>query len=120
MADGQHTGANRVQILLEFLNEREMDAEELAEMRRLRLEQSAQLLQLQQDASHVADWIRHGEAMLLASLHIPEHLQDAEQLRHEHEQFQVAIEKTHTSAVQVRLILLIFLKYVKVDLILQI
>ncbi|XP_014237093.1 kalirin isoform X2 [Trichogramma pretiosum] len=102
MADGQHTAANRVQILLEFLNEREMDAEELAEMRRQRLEQSAQLLQLQQDATHVANWIRNGEQMLLASLRIPENLQDAEQLRHEHEQFQVAIEKTHTSAVQVK------------------
>ncbi|XP_011495502.1 PREDICTED: kalirin isoform X2 [Ceratosolen solmsi marchali] len=102
MADGQHTASNRVQILLEFLNEREMDAEDLAEMRRVRLEQSAQLVQLQQDATHVANWIRNGETMLLASLRIPENLQDAEQLRHEHEQFQVAIEKTHTSAVQVK------------------
>lgn len=102
MADGQHTAHHRVQVLLDFLNEREMDAEDLAEMRRLRLEQTAKLVQLQQDAGHVANWIRNGEAMLLASLRIPENLQDAEQLRHVHEQFQVAIEKTHTSAVQVR------------------
>ena len=40
--------------------------------------------------------------MLIASLAIPNCLQDAEQLRKEHEQFQVAIEKTHTSAVQVK------------------
>ncbi|OXU29113.1 hypothetical protein TSAR_004897, partial [Trichomalopsis sarcophagae] len=102
MADGQHTAANRVQVLLEFLNEREMDAEEMAENRRVILEQTAQLVQLQQDAGHVANWIRNGEAMLLTTLRIPENLQDAEQLRHEHEQFQVAIEKTHTSAVQVK------------------
>ncbi|XP_033224250.1 kalirin isoform X3 [Belonocnema kinseyi] len=102
MADGQHTAAARVQVLLEFLNEREMDAEDLAEMRRVRLEQTAQLVQLQADAQHVVNWIRNGEAMLLASLRVPEHLQDAEQLRLEHEQFQVAIEKTHTSAVQVK------------------
>ncbi|XP_051163454.1 triple functional domain protein isoform X3 [Leptopilina boulardi] len=102
MADGQHTAAARVQVLLEFLNEREMDAEDLAEMRRVRLEQTAQLVQLQADALHVANWIRNGEAMLLASLRVPENLQDAEQLRLEHEQFQVAIEKTHTSAVQVK------------------
>ena len=101
MADGQHTAAARVQVLLEFLNEREMDAEDLAEMRRVRLEQTAQLVQLQADAQHVVNWIRNGEAMLLASLRVPENLQDAEQLRLEHEQFQVAIEKTHTSAVQV-------------------
>lgn len=105
MADGQHTAANRVQVLLEFLNEREMDAEEMAENRRVILEQTAQLVQLQQDAGHVANWIRNGEAMLLTTLRIPENLQDAEQLRHEHEQFQVAIEKTHTSAVQVWLAL---------------
>ncbi|XP_046409767.1 kalirin isoform X2 [Neodiprion fabricii] len=102
MADGQHSAAARVQVLLEFLNEREMDAEDLAEMRRVRLEQAAQLVQLQADATHVANWIRNGEAMLLASLRVPENLQDAEQLRLEHEQFQVAIEKTHTSAVQVK------------------
>lgn len=101
MADGQHSATARVQVLLEFLNEREMDAEDLAEMRRVRLEQAAQLVQLQTDATHVANWIRNGEAMLLASLRVPENLQDAEQLRLEHEQFQVAIEKTHTSAVQV-------------------
>ncbi|XP_043287262.1 kalirin isoform X2 [Venturia canescens] len=102
MADGQHSASARVQVLLEFLNEREMDAEDLAEMRRVRLEQAAQLVQLQGDATHVANWIRNGEAMLLASLRVPEHLADAEQLRLEHEQFQVAIEKTHTSAVQVK------------------
>ncbi|KAK2576355.1 hypothetical protein KPH14_005709 [Odynerus spinipes] len=102
MADGQHSATARVQVLLEFLNEREMDAEDLAEMRRVRLEQAAQLVQLQTDATHVANWIRNGEAMLLASLRVPENLQDAEQLRLEHEQFQVAIEKTHTSAVQVK------------------
>ncbi|XP_044587517.1 kalirin isoform X2 [Cotesia glomerata] len=102
MADGQHTATARVQVLLEFLNEREMDAEDLAEIRRVRLEQAAQLVQLQSDAQHVANWIRNGEAMLLASLRVPENLSDAEQLRLEHEQFQVAIEKTHTSAVQVK------------------
>ena len=67
MADSQHTAASRVQVLLEFLNEREMDAEDLAEIRRVRLEQNAQLVQLQSDASHVANWIRNGESMLLAS-----------------------------------------------------
>lgn len=102
MADGQHTALARVQVLLEYLNEREMDAEDLAEMRRARLEQSAQLVQLQADAIHVVNWIRNGESMLLASLRVPEDLQDAEKLRHEHEQFQVAIEKTHASAVQVK------------------
>ena len=63
-------------------------------------------------------WIRDTEAMLIASFTIPGCLQEAEQLKKEHEQFQVAIEvrnnsssnvvftvtlqKTHSSAVHVR------------------
>ncbi|XP_012230227.2 kalirin isoform X2 [Linepithema humile] len=102
MADGQHSAAARVQVLLEFLNERELDAEDLAEMRRVRLEQAAQLLQLQTDASHVIKWIRNGESILLASLRIPDDFEDADQLGKEHDQFQIAITNTHASAVQVK------------------
>ncbi|XP_070163539.1 triple functional domain protein isoform X5 [Polyergus mexicanus] len=102
MADGQHSAAARVQVLLEFLNERELDAEDLAEMRRVRLEQASQLLQLQTDASHVIKWIRNGESILLASLRIPDDFEDAEQLGKEHYHFQLAITNTHASAVQVK------------------
>ncbi|XP_024083955.1 triple functional domain protein isoform X2 [Cimex lectularius] len=102
MADSQYTAATRVQVLLEFLNEREMDLEDLAEVKRLKLEQCVQLYQFRNDANQVVSWIRNGEAMLMASFTIPNSLVDAEQLKKEHEQFQVAIEKTHTSAVQVK------------------
>ena len=37
-------------------------------------------------------WIRDTEAMLIAGFTIPGCLQEAEQLKKEHEQFQVAIE----------------------------
>ncbi|XP_066996303.2 kalirin [Anabrus simplex] len=102
MADSQYSAQTRVQVLLEFLHEREMDLEDLAEMKRVKLEQCVQLCQFQNDANQVISWIRNGEAMLSASFAIPSCLQEAEQLKKEHEQFQVAIEKTHTSAVQVK------------------
>ncbi|KAF6201860.1 hypothetical protein GE061_004256, partial [Apolygus lucorum] len=102
MADAQYTAATRVTVLLEFLHEREMDLEDLAEVMRVKLEQCVQLCQYRVDANQVVSWIRNGEAMLMASFAVPNSLPDAEQLKKEHEQFQVAIEKTHTSAVQVK------------------
>ena len=102
MADATHTAQTRIQYLLEFLHDRELDLEDLAELKRAKLEQAVQLCQFQNDANQVISWIRNGDAMLIASFATPNTLQEAEQLRKEHEQFQVAIEKTHTSAVQVR------------------
>ncbi|GIY93513.1 triple functional domain protein [Caerostris extrusa] len=102
MADDQYDGQARVQVLLDFLQERHLDLEDVAEMKRVKLEQSIQLCQLENDASQVMSWIRNGEAMLVASFIIPSSLQDAEQLKTEHQQFQMAIEKTHSSAVMVQ------------------
>lgn len=102
MADGSHMAQTRIQYLLEFLHDRELDLEDLAEIKRAKLEQAVQLCQFQNDANQVISWIRNGEAMLIASFSTPNSLQEAEQLRKEHEQFQVAVEKTHTSAVQVK------------------
>uniref|UniRef100_A0AAR5PYU8 Non-specific serine/threonine protein kinase n=1 Tax=Dendroctonus ponderosae TaxID=77166 RepID=A0AAR5PYU8_DENPD len=102
MADAQCNAQTRVQVLLEFLHDREVDLEDLAEVKRVKLEQCIQLGQFQNDANQVISWIRNGESMLMASFTIPNSLADAELLKKEHEQFQVAIEKTHTSAVQVK------------------
>ncbi|XP_076313108.1 LOW QUALITY PROTEIN: triple functional domain protein-like [Tachypleus tridentatus] len=102
MADSQYDAPTRVQVLLEYLHEREMDLEDLAEMKRVKLEQCVQLCQFENDASQVLSWIRNGESMLNASFLFPTNLQEAEQLQAEHKQFQLAIEKTHSSAVQVQ------------------
>lgn len=91
MADSEQTATNRIQMILEFLHEREMDIEDLSEMRRVRLEQAVQFCQFQSDASQVLTWIRNGESMLTASFHIPTSLQGAEDMQVEHEQFQLAI-----------------------------
>ncbi|XP_049267793.1 triple functional domain protein isoform X2 [Rhipicephalus sanguineus] len=102
MADSQYDAQNRIQTLLEFLHEREMDIEDLAEVKRVRLEQCIQLCQLEKDANQVNTWIRNGEAMLSATFAIPTCLTEAEQSRSQHEQFQLAIEKTHASAIQIQ------------------
>lgn len=102
ISDSSHLAQSRIQHLLGFLNDKGLHLEDLAEVKRTKLEQAVQLRQFQNDANQVISWIRNGEAMLLASFAIPSGLQDAEQLRKQHEQFQVAIEKTHTSAVQVK------------------
>lgn len=100
MADGTHMAQARIQYLLEFLLQ--LDLEDLAELKRVKLEQAVQLCQFRVDAQQVISWIRNGEAMLIASFATPNSLPEAEQLRKEHEQFQVAVEKTHTSAVRVK------------------
>uniref|UniRef100_T1IXB4 Uncharacterized protein n=1 Tax=Strigamia maritima TaxID=126957 RepID=T1IXB4_STRMM len=102
MADSQYDAQTRIQVLLEFLHEREMDLEDLAELTRVKLEQCIQKGQFQSDANQVVSWIRKGETLLGATFMIPTCLQEAEQMRKEHEQVQVAIEKTHSSAVQVQ------------------
>jgi hypothetical protein len=53
MADSQYSAQTRVQVLLEFLHEREMDLEDLAEMKRVKLDQCVQLCQFQNDANKV-------------------------------------------------------------------
>lgn len=53
MADGTHTANSRVQYLLEFLHERELDLEDLAETKRIKLEQAMQLCHFQNDANQV-------------------------------------------------------------------
>jgi len=92
MADSEQVATARIQMILEFLHEREMDLEDLSEIRRVRLEQMVQFCQFQSDANQVLTWMRNGESMLTASFHIPNSLQEAEDLQVEHEQFQLAIE----------------------------
>lgn len=91
---------SRVQNLLETLHQSQMDLDDAAEVRRVSLELDVQIVHLQVEASQVMSWIRNGEAMLLASLSLPNTLAEAEQLRGEHGHFQVAIERTHAAANQ--------------------
>lgn len=92
MADHEQTAVQRIQLMLEFLHERETEIEEISEERRRGLEQYVQFCQLQSDANQVLGWIHNGESMLAASFNIPTSYTEAQELHVSHEQFQLAIE----------------------------
>lgn len=54
MADHQYDGQARVQVLLDFLQERHLDLDDVAELKRAKLEQTIQLCQLENDATQVS------------------------------------------------------------------
>lgn len=53
MADRQYDAPTRIQALLEFLHERELDLEDLAEQKLIKLDQCLQLRQFENDAKQV-------------------------------------------------------------------
>ncbi|XP_067020221.1 kalirin-like isoform X6 [Acropora muricata] len=88
--------------LLEVLHSKRRDLRDLAEERKIKLEQNLLLRQLESDAKQVVGWVRNGEAMLYASTELGTSLVEAEALLREHEEFQRAIEKTCQSATEVK------------------
>lgn len=88
----QQTANQRMKTILNYMEEEELKFEELCELNRNHLEQSAQFNQFEFDAKQVLQWMKNGESMLAASFQIPTSLLEADDLRLEHEQFQLAIE----------------------------
>ncbi|WAR10964.1 TRIO-like protein [Mya arenaria] len=93
MADSHYDAPTRIQELLEYLHEREVDLETLADSKRSRLEQCVQLRNFEVEARQVISWIRNGENMLTGTFMCPNTLMEAEQLKKEQDQFMNAIEK---------------------------
>ncbi|XP_063844125.1 triple functional domain protein-like isoform X3 [Scylla paramamosain] len=101
-ADEESDSVSKVSMILECIHERLMDIEVLVDMKRVKLEQCVHLLQFESEANQVISWIRNGEQVLAGSFTIPSSRADSNALSHEHEQFQVAIEKTQAAVVQIR------------------
>ena len=53
MSSHSCNASTRVQVLLEFLHEKQLDLEEVGEIRRIRLEQAVHLGELQREANQV-------------------------------------------------------------------
>ena len=57
MADSQYDAKTRIQVLLEYIHEREMDLEELAEQKRIKLDQCVQLRHFENEARQVQNTV---------------------------------------------------------------
>lgn len=103
--DSSHKNSHaieRIHAILSYLHEKEIEVEDLSDMRRQRLEDMVQYCQLESDANQVLRCMRNGESMLAASFMIPTSLEEAKSLQSEHMQFQKLIDKTHIAACQLQ------------------
>jgi hypothetical protein len=58
MADPQYDAQSRIQALMEYLRERELDLETIAESKRQRLEQGVQLQNFEVEARQVGEMLK--------------------------------------------------------------
>uniref|UniRef100_A0A6G1S724 Kalirin n=1 Tax=Aceria tosichella TaxID=561515 RepID=A0A6G1S724_9ACAR len=100
VVDNEQSAIEQITMLVDFMDQRAQEADELAECRRMHIEYSIKFRQFEIDAQQVQSWIRKGESMLIASFHIPLSLKEAEELRVSHEKFQQAFERSHASTLQ--------------------
>lgn len=98
--DNDQSAIDQISMLVDYMDQRAQEADELADCRRLHIEYSIKFRQFEVDARQVQSWIRKGEAMLIASFHIPLSLKEAEELKSSHERFQQAFERSHASTLQ--------------------
>lgn len=98
--DNEQNAVDQISMLVDYMDQRAQEADELADCRRLYIEYSIRFRQFEVDAQQVQSWIRKGESMLVASFHIPLSLKEAEELRASHEKFQQAFERSHASTLQ--------------------
>lgn len=98
--DNDQNAIDQISMLVDYMDQRAQEADELADCRRLHIEYSIKFRQFEVDAQQVQSWIRKGESMLIASFQIPLSLKEAEELRTSHEKFQQAFERSHANTLQ--------------------
>ncbi|XP_033101861.1 kalirin-like [Anneissia japonica] len=102
MSTSHMTAQNRIQVLLELIHEEYQDVEKLGAIRRLLLDQCIHLRHFEFEAHQVLGWIKTEEAMLATMTTIITNQQEAENLLADHQQFEMTIEKTQESAIQLQ------------------
>lgn len=92
MINHEKSSHDFIQKYINYLQEKEIEMQDVHELRRKQLEQIIQFGHFQINVDQILNWIRNGESMLKGSFYIPTSLQTAENLKADHEQFQEAIE----------------------------
>ena len=100
VVEKEQSAVDQITLLVDYMDQKAQEADELADCRRLHIEYSIKFRQFEVDAQQVQLWIRKGESMLVASFHIPLSLKEAEELKLSHEKFQQAFERSHASTLQ--------------------
>ena len=87
----------RIQSLVDYLNEREKELHELAIKQQRRLGQTLQINQLENECSQLLNYIANIEQTLFSLLKFARTLDEAEHIKKEHEMFKANLERVSTS-----------------------
>lgn len=87
----------RIQSLVDYLNEREKELHELAIKQQRRLGQTLQINQLENECSQLLNYIANIEQTLFSLLKFARTLDEAEHIKKEHDMFKANLERVSTS-----------------------
>jgi hypothetical protein len=87
----------RIQSFIEYLNEREKELHELAIKQQRKLGKTLQINQLETECSQLLSYISNIELTLFSLLKFARNLEDAEQVKKEHEMFKANLDRVSAS-----------------------
>ena len=97
VADNNLNVKQRIQSFIEYLNEREKELHELAIKQQRKLGQTLQINQLENECSQLLGYISNIELTLFSLLKFARNLEEAEQVKKEHEMFKTNLERISVS-----------------------